>query len=142
MSDSVYQAAIMALAKSANNNGDITDATARCQRSNPLCGDEIILAAVTDTMSLHRLAHRTRGCVLCKAATTKMLQLAAQYPQQSTLHKMCRDVIHMFGEKKIIASMDVFTPVIEHPARYGCVQLPFEALIDILQCGKHKEDNY
>ena len=132
MNDSVYQQKLLTLAKMARPGEELPSADFRVCRRNPLCGDEILLTASGDKDNLRLLRQRTRGCILCEAAAVKMLEFTAQQPSKAALRNLCHDILPMFAGA-MPPAMAVFSPVIKHPARYGCVLLPFEALAALLQ---------
>ena len=71
MSEAVYQENILALAAREDGGGVLPAPTASVKKSNPLCGDEILLTAQIDDGRIVALAHRTRGCLLCRAAAAR-----------------------------------------------------------------------
>ena len=71
MSEAVYQENILALAAREDGGGVLPAPTASVKKSNPLCGDEILLTAQIDDGRIIALAHRTRGCLLCRAAAAR-----------------------------------------------------------------------
>ena len=59
MSEAVYQENILALAAREDGGGVLPAPTASIKKSNPLCGDEILLTAQIDDGRIIALAHRT-----------------------------------------------------------------------------------
>ena len=142
MSEAVYQENILALAAREDGGGVLPAPTASVKKSNPLCGDEILLTAQIDDGRIVALAHRTRGCLLCRAAAARFwLWREETKPDSRTLLDFAARAQKMFsrnamtaaenGDATIVEELKMFAPVVAHPSRHGCVLLPFWAATDL-----------
>ena len=142
MSEAVYQENILALAAREDGGGVLPAPTASVKKSNPLCGDEILLTARIDDGRIIALAHRTRGCLLCRAAAARfwlwreetkpdsraLLDFAARAEK---MFSRCAAIAAENGDATIVEELQMFAPVVAHPSRHGCVLLPFWAATDL-----------
>ena len=146
MSEAVYQENILALAAREDGGGVLPAPTASVKKSNPLCGDEILLTAQIDDGRIVALAHRTRGCLLCRAAAARFwLWREETKPDSRALLDFAARAQKMFsraatttaataaenGDATIVEELRMFAPVVAHPSRHGCVLLPFWAATDL-----------
>ncbi len=128
----LYDRAVRELAAAASGAGSLPrpDASAAC--SNPMCGDEvrIELALDADAGRITRLAHRTRGCLLCRASASLLAQLAGQCSgdagQLQGMHEQLAALLG--GEGSDGGNFAMFAPVASRPSRQACVLLPWQAL--------------
>ena len=142
MSEAVYQEQILALAAREDGGGVLPAPTASVKKSNPLCGDEILLTAQIDDGRIVALAHRTRGCLLCRAAAARFwLWREETKPDSRALLDFAARAQKMFSrnattaaendDATIVEELRMFAPVVAHPSRHGCVLLPFWAATDL-----------
>ena len=142
MSEAVYQENILALAAREDGGGVLPAPTASVKKSNPLCGDEILLTAQIDDGRIVALAHRTRGCLLCRAAAARFwLWREETKPDARALLDFVTRAQKMFSrnaaittensDATIVEELRMFAPVVAHPSRHGCVLLPFWAATDL-----------
>ena len=142
MSEAVYQENILALAAREDGGGVLPAPTASVKKSNPLCGDEILLTAQIDDGRIIALAHRTRGCLLCRAAAARFwLWREETKPDSRALLDFAARAQKMFSrgattaaendDATIVEELQMFAPVVAHPSRHGCVLLPFWAAVDL-----------
>jgi nitrogen fixation NifU-like protein len=136
VSEAIYQAALLRLAESGTGAGRLPAPDATARRDNPLCGDDVIVDVTLRDGRVEALAHRVRGCVLCRASAAA---LAGAAPGRSvrevgeahaSLLAMLRAGAPPPGGAW--AELAAFLPVREAKSRQGCVLLPFEALADAL----------
>ena len=72
----MYSAAVLDHFKNPRNVGELSDATAVVEVSNPACGDVMQLSVRVDGEQILAAAFRTRGCVTaiaCGSVLTEML---------------------------------------------------------------------
>jgi len=82
------------------------------------------------------IGHVVRGCVLCEAAATLIVEAgtgasaAGLRAASDRVRRMIEDGVPPPGGawRKI----DMFLPVRPHPSRHECVLLPFQALLEAL----------
>src|SRR5215469_14584551 len=76
MSDELYQARIVALAKSKAGAGKLASPTKSARRDNPLCGDRVTIDVRLENGKIAELAHQVRGCLLCQASASALASVA------------------------------------------------------------------
>lgn len=135
MTDQLYQAAIVGLARAANGKGRLEAPDGSATVDNPLCGDRITIDVRMDGEHVAALGHQVRGCLLCEAAASAIgahaigatrAELAAASDAANAMLKSAKAAAPQWPE------MDAFAPVRAHRSRHGCVLLPFEALTKAL----------
>ena len=132
----IYQAAIKALAADAVGAGTLDSFTGRAVVDNPLCGDRVEMEVSVRDGRIAALAHRVKGCLLCRAAASAIgkhapgADAAAIERIESELAAQLRTGA---PAPRDWPSLSVFAPVHGHPSRYRCVLLPFEALLGAMK---------
>jgi NifU-like protein involved in Fe-S cluster formation len=134
---SLYNQAIIEEAKANVATGTLErpDVSIRCD--NPLCGDRVLLDARGDKGGLTAVAHKTRGCLLTRAAATIAarhapgLDLAALRAVQEELEAILSGKAS--GISPIWPELTIFAPVAAVRSRHDCVRLPLRALADALE---------
>ena len=134
MSDELYQARIVALAKSKTGAGKLAAPTKSARRDNPLCGDRVVIDVKLDEGGkIAEIAHQVRGCLLCQASASALASVAVGR-DAAGIAELRHDAERAIGREagKAHAPFDAFEPVASHKSRHECVLLPFEALKDAL----------
>lgn len=134
MSDQLYQAQIVALAKAKTGAGKLENPTKSARRDNPLCGDRVTIDVRLDGQGrIAEIAHQVRGCLLCQASASALASVAVGRDAAGIAeirHDAERAVGREAGEAR--APFVAFAPVAAHKSRQECVLLPLEALKDAL----------
>jgi nitrogen fixation NifU-like protein len=133
MSDELYQARIVALARSKAGAGKLATPTRSARRDNPLCGDRVTIDVTLENGRIAELAHQVRGCLLCQASAAA-LATSALGRDAAGVAELRHDAERAIGREAGLARepFDAFAPVAGHKSRHECVLLPFEALQDAL----------
>jgi nitrogen fixation NifU-like protein len=133
MSDELYQARIVALAKSKAGAGKLASPTKSARRDNPLCGDRVTIDVKVEDGKIAELAHQVRGCLLCQASAAALASTAVGR-DAAGIAELRHDAERAIGREagKAHDPFDAFEPVANHKSRHDCVLLPFEALKDAL----------
>jgi nitrogen fixation protein NifU and related proteins len=133
MSDELYQARIVALAKSKTGAGRLASPTKSARRDNPLCGDRVTIDVKVEDGRIAELAHQVRGCLLCQASAAALASTAVGR-DAAGVAELRHDAERAIGREagKAHDPFDAFEPVANHKSRHDCVLLPFEALKDAL----------
>jgi nitrogen fixation NifU-like protein len=133
MSDELYQARIVALAKSKAGAGKLAAPTRSARRDNPLCGDRVTIDVTLDGGKIAEIAHQVRGCLLCQASAVALASTAVGR-DAAGIAELRHDAERAIGREagKAHEPFDAFEPVASHKSRHECVLLPFEALNDAL----------
>lgn len=134
----IYHDAIKALAADAIGHGTLASPDARAFIDNPLCGDCVEMQVMLRAGCITALVHQVRGCLLCRAAASVIGKHAAG-ARFEDIERVDAGVTELL-EKQAPApvgweELAVFAPVHGHRSRYGCVQLPFRALLTALRPG-------
>ena len=133
MSDELYQARIVALAKSKTGAGKLAAPTKSARRDNPLCGDRVTIDVKVEDGRIAEIAHQVRGCLLCQASAAALAATALGRDAAGG-DELRHDAERAIGREagKAHDPFDAFEPVANHKSRHECVLLPFEALKDAL----------
>jgi nitrogen fixation NifU-like protein len=133
MSDELYQARIVAFAKSKAGAGKLAAPTKSARRDNPLCGDRVTIDVRLDGGKIAEIAHQVRGCLLCQASAVALASSAVGR-DAAGVAELRHDAERAIGREagKAHEPFDAFEPVAGHKSRHECVLLPFEALKDAL----------
>ncbi len=133
MSDELYQARIVALAKSKTGAGKLSAPTKSARRDNPLCGDRVTIDVKLEGGKIAEIAHQVRGCLLCQASAAALATTAVGR-DAAGVADLRHDAERAIGREggKAHEPFDAFEPVANHKSRHECVLLPFEALKDAL----------
>lgn len=132
----LYHQALLDTAKSTARAAPLPDADARATADNPLCGDRVTLEARRDDGRLAALAHKVRGCVLCKASAVLLAEAAAGAdPAALEAGRTAVTTMLQGGTAPAgrWAPWAVFEPVRTTPSRHDCVLLPFRAALELFE---------
>jgi nitrogen fixation NifU-like protein len=132
----IYQQAIMGLATAAIGHGSLASPDGRALADNPLCGDRVEMEVKLSDGRVAALAHRVKGCLLCRAAASVIGKRAAGAKPED-IERVSSGVSDMLEKQSPPPAewgeLGAFAPVHGHRSRYRCVQLPFEALLAALR---------
>ena len=129
--DSLYQDAIKQFAEAAHGHGQLENPTAEAKLDNPLCGDRVRMQVALDAGRISAVAHQTKGCLLCRAASSLLgaraagMDVAAIEAVSDELDAMLKGVAPVPAAWPELA---MFVPARAHISRHRCVLLPFRAL--------------
>jgi nitrogen fixation NifU-like protein len=129
MTDTIYNDAIVAAAKSRTGAGRLEHPTATVTCDNPLCGDRTTLDLATASGRVTALAHKTRGCLLTEAAAAVIARHAPG--ERAEALAAAADAVRAFledGAAPPWPELAMFEPVRQVRSRHECVLLPFAAL--------------
>ena len=140
MAELPYHAAIMSAAHRASGKGRLDAPDASATVDNPLCGDRVTIdirrAGPGEGGPVSEIGHVVRGCVLCEAAATLIVEAGtgASPEELRTASDRVRRMIEdgMPPPEGAWRKADMFLPVRPHPSRHDCVLLPFQALLEAL----------
>lgn len=131
MSDSLYQDAIIAHARSGIGESRLEAPTASITVDNPLCGDRVTLDLALADGVVTAVGHAVRGCLLCRASAA-VLAGAAVSQTPPALRAAAQAFARMIREDgpvpQAMPALEAFTPVRATRSRHECVLLPFTAL--------------
>lgn len=132
----IYHRAIQTLAQDAVGEGRLEHPSGAAFLDNPLCGDCVDLQVELHGTTIAAVAHKVRGCLLCRAAAS-MIGKHAAGATPARIDAVAAGVAAFLRTQGPVPDgwpeLDLFTPVRGHASRYGCVELPFRALIGALK---------
>ena len=134
----LYQETIKALAAAGTGHGRLDAPDARALLDNPLCGDRVEIELKLSAGRIAALAHRVKGCLLCRAAAAAIGQRAsgAGTEEIERLTAQLTEMLERLGPPPDgWPELAAFAPVHGHRSRYGCVLLPFKSLLVALRAG-------
>ncbi len=128
----LYQQAIKSLAQSATGHGRLEAPDGAALADNPLCGDRVEMEVKLGDGRVAEVAHRVKGCLLCRAAASAV-GVRARGARVDEIERVATQLNEML-ERQAPApegwrELAAFAPVHGHRSRYGCVLLPFDALV-------------
>lgn len=134
--DALYQETIKALARDAHGAGSLPAPDGSTEIDNPLCGDRVRIEITRDAGRISALAHKTRGCLLCRASAA-VLGLRAPGHDAHDIARARQDLANMLGAAGPPPAdwpeLAAFVPASAHRSRHDCVLLPFDALLAALR---------
>ena len=136
MNEDIYHDAIIEWSKKTAHIAHLEHADRKGTASNPLCGDQITVELRMEDGVIQSMAVQVRGCVLCKASSSLLAELA----ESLTLDKI-KMIRHDL--ESLLRSADdfppgfpeglsMFLPVRAHKSRHSCVLLPYDAVINAM----------
>ncbi len=127
----LYQESIKQMAAAAHGHGQLSSPDGDAKLNNPLCGDRVHLQVALEGGRIAGLAHQTRGCLLCRAASSLLgtravgLDAAAVDELAQALEAILRE---QAPPPEHWPELGMFGPAHAHPSRHKCALLPFQAL--------------
>jgi nitrogen fixation protein NifU and related proteins len=135
-SNALYQDAIKQFAQAAHGHGQLDKPAGEAKRDNPLCGDRVRMQVALDGGRIAGIAHETRGCLLCRAASS-LLGARAAGMDAAAVEAVGDELDAMLkGTGPVPAAwpeLAMFVPARAHASRHRCVLLPFRALQAAMQ---------
>lgn len=136
MSDALYQAEILRLAKEGRGNQRLDDADGSARADNPLCGDRVTVDLKMSDGKIAEVGHRVQGCALCEASAA-LIRLNAPGRSLSELETVRQQFLdYLAGTREDDLDwpeLESFAPVRDFKSRHDCVRLPFDATLNALK---------
>ena len=130
MSD-LYQTDLLRIAAAADGAGRLDEPRVSATLDNPLCGDRVTMDIRLEGGRVAALAHETKACVVCQAASAVLARHAEGLTaERLSTERTAVDAL-LKGEEPgegHWTELDVFRPVARVKSRHACVRLPFRAL--------------
>ena len=130
MSD-LYQTDLLRMAAAADGAGRLDEPRTTATLDNPLCGDRVTMDIRLDGDRVAALAHETKACVVCQAASAVIARHAEGLTAERLGAERAAVDALLKGEEPAAGhwtDLDVFRPVARVKSRHACVRLPFRAL--------------
>lgn len=139
MSDDLYHARLVQLARAAHGHGVLAPPRRFATRDNPLCGDQVTVEVRLAGGAVAAVAHRVKGCLLCQAAAAALGARAPGAPEEEVRRAFVQVRALLQDGAELPAGhwpeLALFAPVRAYKSRHRCVLLPFEALLDAVAGG-------
>jgi nitrogen fixation NifU-like protein len=139
MSDALYQAEILRLAKEGRGNQRLEAPDASARVDNPLCGDRVTIDLKLTGGKIAAVGHRVQGCALCEASAA-LIRENAPGASLDDLESVRRHLLaYLEGSDDVELDwkeLESFAPVRDFKTRHDCVRLPFDAALKALKYAK------
>jgi NifU-like protein involved in Fe-S cluster formation len=140
--DELYKDEIKRLAASATGAGSLDDPKTRVTKDNPLCGDRVSLdVRMAADGRIGAVAHRVKGCLMCRAAAALIGRRAPGSTQGEALRAGAALAALLQQGAPVPADtwpeLALFAPLAPHKSRHDCALLPFQALAEGVGCAKY-----
>ena len=141
----LYQEVILSHHRAPHHFGPLQGATHRAQLSNPLCGDEVIIAAILDGDHITACQFEGHGCALCRASASLLTDAVSGQSRQGAA-QICEQLLAFLNAPQDesqesdpaalratessteLGDLAALSGVREYPSRRRCATLPWEAL--------------
>src|SRR5712691_9073535 len=144
--DDLYREVILDHYRHPRNKGNLTEATARSEGYNPLCGDEIeidlVLRPAQDASGdgiIEEIAFRGRGCSISQASASMLTEAVKGQGVADARH--LADAFRKLmiepeaGVDPELGDLEAFEGVAKFPVRVKCAMLAWRVLEDGLNEG-------
>ena len=132
MSDELYQARIVALAKSKTGAGKLAAPTKSARRDNPLCGDRVTVYLKVENGTIKDVSFQGAGCAISKASASLMTEsVKGKTIQEATaLFERFQRMITAPADSptESLGKLTVLAGVRQFPVRVKCATLAWHTL--------------
>jgi len=133
MSD-IYNERILALSKDQTLTGAFEEPDHEATLTNPLCGDRVHIQFCCAEDQITAVRYRTRGCLLCKAASA-LFAFSAPGMDRNDLLRLQQSLEASLKAPQgqdipFPAGHEIFAVLRSHRNRHGCVLLPYFAALE------------
>ncbi|PYD63728.1 Fe-S cluster assembly sulfur transfer protein SufU [Gluconacetobacter entanii] len=127
----LYRRLVVERASAPMFGGQVADAQAQGEGTNPLCGDRVRLtASMTPEGRIAAVRHETRGCAICAASADLMAEHVTGHDaaQVAELGTVFETMLKTGQPAEGAGDLAVFAPLHQHRSRIRCATLPWTAL--------------
>jgi nitrogen fixation NifU-like protein len=132
VSDPLYQAEILELARAGRGIGRLEHPAATARADNPICGDRVTIDLAIADGRVTAVGAKVQGCALCQAATAIISAEAPGVPVERLGAVGEAVAAYLAGTADVAAlpweRLATFAPVRAARSRHECVLLPFKAM--------------
>jgi nitrogen fixation NifU-like protein len=133
----LYEEVILDHNRSPRNWGEVEDATARVQGTNPLCGDRLTLTLQVADDVIRDVKFTGEGCAISKASAS-MMTLAVKGKTRAEADALFEGFHELVTGRtttadKSLGSLRAFAGVARFPTRVKCATMAWHALRDGLR---------
>jgi nitrogen fixation NifU-like protein len=137
--DEIYKEVILDHYKHPRNKRELPGAAHTCTRNNPLCGDEIGVAANIVDGSLSEVTFQGAGCSISQSSASMMTEAVSGKPVEEALALAADFRGMMSGEvdpsEERFGDLVALKGVVQYPIRIKCAVLAWDVLQEALQDG-------
>ena len=138
----LQQDRLLAEYRSPKNRREMPDATARAELKSPVCGDVIEVFVREKNGRIADVSFTGQGCSIAVASASLLTQVIKGRTIREAL-VLSWDVDRMLdratpGRVELPELLSPLQGVASFPARHGCALMPWQALREALEPGKHR----
>jgi nitrogen fixation protein NifU and related proteins len=135
--DDIYKEVILDHYKSPRNKRELPGANHVCSRNNPLCGDEITVAATVADGTVAEVTFQGAGCSISQSSASMMTEATTGRTVEDALTLAAEFRGMMAGEvepdEDRFGDLVALKGVVKYPIRIKCAVLAWDVLQDALQ---------
>jgi len=135
--DDIYKEVILDHYKSPRNKRELPAANHVCSRNNPLCGDEITVAADVEDGTIAEVTFQGAGCSISQSSASMMTEATTGRSVEDALALAAEFRGMMAGEvepdEDRFGDLVALAGVVKYPIRIKCAVLAWDVLQDALQ---------
>jgi nitrogen fixation NifU-like protein len=135
--DDIYKEVILDHYKSPRNKRELPAANHVCSRNNPLCGDEITVAADVEDGTIAEVTFQGAGCSISQSSASMMTEATTGRSIEDALALAAEFRGMMAGEvepdEDRFGDLVALKGVVKYPIRIKCAVLAWDVLQEALQ---------
>jgi nitrogen fixation NifU-like protein len=130
--DDIYKETILDHYKNPRNKRELPGAVVTCTRSNPLCGDEVTVAATVEDGKLLEVTFLGTGCSISQSSASMMTETVSGRTVDDALG-LAADVRGMLAgevdpDEDAFGDLVALKGVVKYPIRIKCAVLAWDVL--------------
>ena len=137
--DDIYKEVILDHYKSPRNKRDLPAANHVCSRNNPLCGDEITVAAEVQDGTIAEVTFQGAGCSISQSSASMMTEATTGRSVEDALALAAEFRGMMAGEiepdEDRFGDLVALAGVVKYPIRIKCAVLAWDVLQEAVSGG-------
>lgn len=137
--DQLYRELILDHYKNPRNKREMAEATLRCSRNNPLCGDEVTVFVRTEGEKVQEVSFLGQGCSISQSSASMMTEAVSGKPLED-VRRLIRDFRGMMAgdvdpSEEELGDLVALRGVVKYPIRIKCAVLAWDVLQEALEGG-------
>jgi nitrogen fixation protein NifU and related proteins len=142
--DDIYKETILDHYKNPRNKRDLPGAVVTCTQSNPLCGDEVTVAANVEDGKLLEVTFLGTGCSISQSSASMMTESVSGKTVDDALG-LAADVRGMLAgevdpDEDAFGDLVALKGVVKYPIRIKCAVLAWDVLQEAVAGGDAASD--
>ena len=134
--DDIYKEVILDHYKNPRNKREMPEASLRCSRNNPLCGDEITVFVRAEDDKVHEVTFVGQGCSISQSSASMMTEAVAGKPVDEVQQLIGDFRSMMAGDlnpaEDELGDLVALKGVVKYPIRIKCAVLAWDVLQEAL----------